>query len=46
MDSMIGALHEIAGAMALMERLRRLGVEVGHTEIRVPIAEEGDGNGD
>ena len=29
-----------------MERLRRLGIEVGYTEIRVPIAEEGDEDGD
>lgn len=41
-----GTVEEIAGAVALMERLRRLGIEVGHTEIRVPIAEEGDGDGD
>lgn len=41
-----GTVEEIAGAVALMERLRRLGVEVGRTEIRVPIAEEGDGDGD
>lgn len=41
-----GTVEEIAGAVALMERLRRLGVEVGYTEIRVPIAEEGDGDGD
>ena len=32
--------------MALMERLRRIGIEVGYTEIRVPIPEEGDGDGD
>lgn len=36
-----GTVEEIAGAMALMERLRRLGIEVGHTEIRVPVPEEG-----
>ena len=41
-----GTVEEIAGAVALMERLRRLGVEVGYTEIRVPIAEEGDGDDD
>lgn len=41
-----GTVEEIAGAMALMDRLRRLGIEVGYTEIRVPIAEEGDGDGD
>lgn len=33
-------MEEIAGAMALMERLRRLGIEVGYTEIRVPVREE------
>lgn len=38
-----GTVEEIAAAMALMERLRRIGIEVGYTEIRVPIAEEGDG---
>lgn len=37
-----GTVEEIAGAVALRERLRRLGIEVGYTEIRVPIAEEGD----
>ena len=41
-----GTVEEIAGAMALVGRLKRIGVEVGHTEIRVPIAEKGDGNGD
>lgn len=41
-----GTVEEIAGAMALMERLRRLGIEVGHSEIRVPIAEEGDEDAD
>lgn len=41
-----GTVEEIAGAVALMERLRRLGIEVGYTEIRVPIAEEGDEDGD
>lgn len=41
-----GTVEEIAGAVALRERLRRLGVEVGYTEIRVPIAEEGDRNAD
>ena len=41
-----GTVEEIAGAVALMGRLRRLGVEVGHAEIRVPIAEEGDEDGD
>lgn len=41
-----GTVEEIAGAVALMERLRRLGVEVGYTEIRVPIVEEGDEDGD
>lgn len=37
-----GTVKEIEEAMTLVERLRRLGVEVGHAEIRVPIAEEGD----
>ena len=37
-----GTVEEIEAAMTLAERLRRLGVEVGHAEIRVPIAEEGD----
>lgn len=41
-----GTVEEIAGAMAIMERLRRLGIEVGYTEIRVPIAEEGDEDDD
>lgn len=41
-----GTVEEIAGAVALMERLRRLGIEVGYTEIRVPIVEEGDEDGD
>lgn len=41
-----GTVEEIAGAMALIERLRRLGIEVGYTEIRVPIAEEGDEDDD
>ena len=41
-----GTVEEIAGAVALRERLKRIGVEVGQAEIRVPIAEEGDGNGD
>ena len=41
-----GTVEEIAGAMALVGRLRRLGIEVGHTEIRVPIAGEGDEGGD
>lgn len=41
-----GTVEEIAGAVALMGRLRRLGVEVGHAEIRVPIAEGGDEDGD
>ena len=41
-----GTVEEIARAMALMERLRRIGIEVGYTEIRVPIPEEGDGDGD
>lgn len=35
-----GTVGEIAEAVALRERLRRLGIEVGYTEIRVPIAEE------
>ena len=37
-----GTVEEIEEAVALVERLRRLEIEVGHTEIRVPIAEEGD----
>ena len=41
-----GTVEEIAEAVALCERLKRIGIEVRHTEIRVPIAEEGDGNGD
>lgn len=41
-----GTVEEIAEAVALRERLKRLGIEVGYTEIRVPIAEEGDGNAD
>lgn len=41
-----GTVQEIERAVALVERLRRLGIEVGHTEIRVPIAGEGDGDGD
>lgn len=41
-----GTVEEIERAVALVERLRRLGIEVGHTEIRVPITEEGDENGD
>lgn len=40
-----GTVEEIAEAVALVERLRRLGIEVGHTEIRVPITEKGDENG-
>ena len=51
-DRMSGTLslfldgHEVEGTMALVGRLRRLGIEVGHTEIRVPIAGEGDEGGD
>lgn len=41
-----GTVEEIERAVALVERLRRLGIEVGHTEIRVPITEEGDEGGD
>ena len=41
-----GTVEEIERAVALVGRLRRLGIEVGRTEIRVPIAEEGDENGD
>lgn len=40
-----GTVEEIAGAVALVGRLRRLGVEVGHAEIRVPIHEEEDRDG-
>ena len=40
-----GTVEEIAEAVALTERLRRLGVEVGHAEIRVPIHEEEDRDG-
>ena len=41
-----GTVEEIEKAVALVERLGRLGIEVGHTEIRVPIAGEGDEDGD
>ena len=41
-----GTVEEIEEAMALVGRLRRLGIEVGHAEIRVPIAGEGDEDGD
>lgn len=41
-----GTVEEIERAVALVERLGRLGIEVGHTEIRVPIAGEGDEDGD
>lgn len=41
-----GTVEEIERAVALVGRLRRLGVEVGHAEVRVPIAEEGDEDGD
>lgn len=41
-----GTVEEIAEAVALRERLKRIGIEVGYSEIRVPIAEEGDGDGD
>jgi hypothetical protein len=41
-----GTVEEIERAVALVERLRRLGIEVGHTEIQVPIAGEGDEDGD
>lgn len=41
-----GTVEEIEAAMMLMGRLSDLGIEVGHTEIRVPIAGEGDENGD
>lgn len=41
-----GTVEEIEKAVALVERLRRLGIEVGHTVIRVPITEKGDENGD
>lgn len=41
-----GTVEEIERAVALVGRLRRIGVEVGHAEIRVPIAEEGDEGGD
>lgn len=37
-----GTLEYLEEAVALMERLGRLGIEVGYTEIRVPIAEEED----
>lgn len=33
-----GTVEEIEEAMTIVEHLRRLGIEVGHTEIRVPIA--------
>lgn len=41
-----GTVEEIAEAVALVKRLKRLGIEVGYTEIRVPIAEEGERDGD
>ena len=41
-----GTVEEIEEAMTIVGRLRRLGIEVGRTEIRVPIAEEGDGDDD
>ena len=41
-----GTVEEIEEAMTIVERLRRLGIEVGHAEIRVPIAEEGDEDAD
>lgn len=41
-----GTVEEIAEAMALAERLEQLGIEVGHTEIRVPISKEEDRDGD
>lgn len=41
-----GTVEEIAEAVALRERLRRIGIEVGCSEIRVPIVEEGDEDGD
>ena len=41
-----GTVEEIAGAVALAERLEQLGIEVGHTEIRVPISKEEDRDGD
>lgn len=37
-----GTVEEIAEAVALRERLRRLGIEVGDTGIRVPIPNEED----
>lgn len=37
-----GTVEEIAGAVALVKRLRRHGIEVGHTEVRVPVPEEED----
>lgn len=40
-----GTVEEIERAVALVGRLRRLGVEVGHAEIRVPIHEEEDRDG-
>lgn len=40
-----GTVEEIERAVALMGRLRRLGIEVGYTEIRVPIHEEEDRDG-
>ena len=41
-----GTVEEIAEAVALRERLKRIGIEVGYSEIRVPIAEEGERDGD
>ena len=40
-----GTVEEIEKAVVLVERLRRLGIEVGSDEIRVPLAEEGDESG-
>lgn len=41
-----GTVEEIAEAVALMKRLKRLGIEVGRTEIRVPVHEEGERDDD
>ena len=41
-----GTVEVIAEAVAIMERLKRLGIEIGDTEIRVPIPEKGDVDGD
>ena len=41
-----GTVEEIAESVALVKRLKRLGIEVGRTEIRVPVHEEGERDAD